>query len=96
MRTFLVGVQIEPPAGGYPGRVEQAIYFLDNDTVVLCDQNGVPRISNDGRRVTATPEKVLNQNMLARLLRASLSYRSEYNFNKKLIYPRIGFDRFSD
>jgi hypothetical protein len=92
MKIFSVSVQIEPPDGGYPGRVEQGFYFLDNNTVVLCDQNGVPRLSNDGRRLTVKPENGIEpKRAAARLLRASLSYRSEYNFNKKLIYPRIGF-----
>ena len=82
---YRLTVQTDKPGGRrFPyGCVEIGYWFLDDGTVFLCDQDGVP--TGDKCEV---PRGVDAKTIAIRLLKSAVG-RKPGGFNRRLIYPRF-------
>ena len=80
-----VTIQIKPPRGTFPGRVEIGYYCVADGHVVLTDENGKP---------TGEDKRYLNPGGDARLIACSMLRARRRNsaavtgFNDKILYPK--------
>jgi hypothetical protein len=89
MDIHKVQIQLDRPRGNYEGRVESGWYTVNDGTVTLVEENGVPvdrykltRKLGPGADAKATA---------CALLRQRYSRGGSGDFNRKLIYPKIVF-----
>jgi len=91
-----VFVQVAAPVGGNPGAVEVGHYVVEDDTVVLTDEAGVPlRYDVSGecfseRLGSDQDEQVLARALLHRWRRHRMG-DDKNGFNRPLNYPRLGW-----
>ena len=83
-------IQMRRPRDGDPGVTEPGYYRVEDDTIVLVDKNGVPRLNKKGKRLDYKLKPGQNARRIAALLvRDHLpTYRGD--FNRKIIYPNVG------
>ena len=84
-----VTIALARPRGNFEGRVETGHYTVNDGTVTLVEPNGVPvdrfklsrklKPGEDVRGVACAPT------------RQRYSKRGSGDFNRKLIYPKVGF-----
>jgi hypothetical protein len=84
-----VTITVAQPRGNFEGRVESSFYTVNDGTVTLVLENGIPvdkfkfsrklKPGEDARAVACV------------LTRQRYSKGGSGDFNRKLIYPKVGF-----
>jgi hypothetical protein len=83
-------VTVRPPRDGDCGVVEQGYFRTEDDSIVLVDARGVPRLNKKGKRLEYKLKPGQNARTIAALLvRDHLSNHRD-DFHRKIIYPNVG------
>jgi hypothetical protein len=93
MKIFTTHITLARPMDGDAGRVEYGHYTVDGDTVTLTNQEGVPIVS--GRMQIGYSAKIGGEESQAQvanrlLWRQYRARKSGSDFNRPLIYPKLG------
>jgi hypothetical protein len=84
-----VMVELQRPKGQFPGRVEVGYYVVNEGTVVLVEQNGMPI---DRHRLTRKLGPGADAKLTAcMLMRQRYSKGGSGDFNRPLQYPVLKF-----
>jgi hypothetical protein len=84
-----ITIQLQRPRGNYEGRTETGYYVVNDGTVTLVEENGVPV---DRYKLTRKLEPGADARATAcALLRQRYSKGGSGDFNRKLIYPKVVF-----
>jgi hypothetical protein len=84
-----VTIQMERPRGTFEGRVESSFYTVNDGTVTLVLENGVPVDKFKLSRKLKPGEDA--RTIACVLTRQRYSKGGSGDFSRKLIYPKIGF-----
>jgi hypothetical protein len=83
-------VQMRRPRDGDPGVTEPGYYRVEDDTIVLVDKNGAPRLNKKGKRLDYRLKPGENARRIAALLVRDHMPNHREDFNRPIIYPNLG------
>ena len=84
-----VTIQLDRPRGSFEGRVESSFYTVADNTVTLVLENGIPVDKFKLSRKLKPGEDA--RAVACALTRQRYSKGGSGDFNRKLIYPKVGF-----
>jgi hypothetical protein len=84
-----VTIQLDRPRGTFEGRVEASFYTVTDGSVVLVEENGV---AVDRFKLTRKLKPGEDARAVAcALTRQRYSKGGSGDFNRKLVYPKVGY-----
>jgi hypothetical protein len=84
-----VTIQLQRPRGNFEGRVESSFYTVNDGVVMLVEENGV---AVDRYKLTRKLKPGEDARAVAcALTRQRYSKGGNGDFNRRLVYPKIGF-----
>ena len=84
-----VTIQMQRPRGNFEGRVESSYYVINDGTVTLVEQNGIPVDRHKLSRKLRPGEDA--RAVACALTRQRYSRGPGGDFNRPLHYPKVGF-----